>query len=345
MGRIGPERKDVAELEAFDANELRRALDRAEGGDVIHLKGKFGQLRIEGVRPDKAITIRGDRGAHFERILIRGCANLRWQALSLWPEGAIKDVPGEPQGGGRAIPYLFLADDRCTGIEVSDSLFRGREDSDGHTNWTRDDWRAAKTGAVSLRGARSVIRGNLAIGVYHGFGISGPSSELYSNRVSGFAADGMRINNDNCVVIANRIEDAVNIDGNHPDGLQAFKKQGPMLGVVIKDNVIKEWTIRPDNPLRRPLQGIGMHNGPYHDVVIRDNRIASSSHNGIHLNKGVNIEVTGNIVRHVDGLRGNHPRIWLSGSSGRVVVSDNQAEKFVPQIGENNREPDYSKKF
>lgn len=333
----------MADIDVTTADELQRALQSASGGETLHLKGSFGGLRLEGIRPDRPVTIRGDRGAHFERAILRNCANLRWMALNFWPLDGIKKV--EAAGGGKAIPFLFLADEQSSDIELSHSLFRGREDSDSHTTWSREDWLSAKTGAVSLRGERSVIRSNKAIGVYHGFAISGRASEMYANSVWGFAADGMRVNNDNSVVIANRVADAVNIDGNHPDGLQAFKKDGVMAGVVIKDNLILEWTIRPDNPLRRPLQGIGMHNGPYQDIVIRDNRIASSSTNGIHVNNATNIEVTGNIARNADGKRGNRPRIWLSNCKGRVLSADNQAEKFVPAVGQGNREPDYSIKF
>lgn len=344
----GPERSgretDLAEIEVTNAKDLLAALTAAEGGEVITAQGAFGGMKVEGIRPARPVIIRGDLGAHFESILLRNCANLQWTGLSCWPVGAIKRLAGEG-GGGKAIPYLFLADERSSGIEISRSLFRGRKDSDGHTNWSREDWFSAKTGAVALRGERGVIRSNKAIGVYHGFAISGRASEMYDNNVWGFAADGMRVNNDNCVVIANRVADAVNIDGNHPDGLQAFKTDGLMQGLVIKDNVILEWTIRPNNPLRKPLQGIGLHNGPYQDVVIRGNRIASSSANGIRVNRTVNVEVTGNIARHVDGVRGNRPRIWLSNCSGRIVSANNQAEKFVPPGGPGNREPDYSVKF
>jgi hypothetical protein len=335
----------LAEVEVTSAEKLIRALRGADGGETIIAQGVFGHVVLDGVRPETPVTIVGDRGAHFDRLVMRGCANLRWTGLSLWPTGPL-DRMQVPEGGqGRALPYLALADEDCAGIEIARSIFRGRKDSDAFSTWAKADWRAARTGAVSLRGARSVVRSNRAIGVFHGFGIGGPGSELFDNVVFGFAGDGLRVNHDNCVVIGNRVTDAVNIDGNHPDGLQVFKKPGTLRGLVIKDNVIVEWTVRPDNPLRRPLQGIGLHNGPYRDVVIRDNRIAISSYNGIHVNAATNVEVTGNIVRHVDGQRGNRPRIWLSNCDGKVVLADNQAEKFMPPIGQNNREPDYATGF
>ncbi len=329
----------MANIQVTTAARLIESLQNAEGGDVIEAQGAFGSVSLKGIRPDGPVTVIGNAGAHFERLEMKACMNLHWTGLSCWPLGAVS------KSGGKAIPYLVTADATSAQIEVSRSIFRGRKDSDGHAGWARQDWQAAKIGAVMLRCPGGVVRSNKAIGVSFGYTIAGRGSELFDNIVFGFSGDGLRVSEDNCVVIGNRVTDAVKIDGNHPDAFQAFKKSGLLKGLVVKDNLIIEWTVRRDNPLRAKLQGLGMHDGPYSDVVIRDNRVACSSYHGIRVNATMNVEITGNRVRHVDGIKGQFPRISVSNCSGRIIVENNEAEKFLTPGGANNRKPNYSESF
>ncbi len=322
--------------------ELTARLREAKGQETILVEGRFGAAELAGVHVRNRVTIAAASpgAAHFERLSIRDCRGLHFAGLTFWPEGPVER--------SRAKLYLFTADPLSSDIEVSSSVFRGRADSDGHTRWSKAEWDAAKIGAVFLRGPRGVIRNNAAIGVNFGYNVTGESSEIFGNTVFGFSGDGLRVAADNCVVIGNRVMDAVQIDANHPDGFQAFKQKGQTLnGLVVKDNVILEWTVRPNNPLRARLQGLSLHDGPYTNVVIRDNSVACSSPNGIRVNRTRDLELTGNRVRHADGKRGNDPKIRLSNCSGRIVVEGNQAEKFVVPtgLGRNNREPDYSVAF
>lgn len=337
----------MTSIEVTTPQELIAALKAARGGEVIAAQGAFGAVNLQGIRPPTQVTVNGTPGAHFERLDLTNCANLHFSSLSCWPLGRVAPPPPKPDGkpGGPAIPYLVSADPTSANIEISHSIFRGRKDSDGHPNWSRADWQAAKIGAILLFCPGGVIRSNKAIGVYFGFIVKGRSSELFDNLVFGFAADGLRVGADNCVAIGNRITDAVRIDGNHPDAFQAFKKGALLRGLVVKDNVVVEWTVRSNNPLRAKLQGIGMYDGPYSDIVIRGNRVAISSPNGIRINAASNLIIRGNHVRHVDRIRGDFPRIMLSNCSGMVDMSNNQAEKFVPATGANNTEPDYNEVY
>ncbi len=199
-----------------------------------------------------------------------------------------------------------------------------------------------------MRGPNSVIRDCAAIGVQFGYGVTGRSSEIFNNRVFGFSGDGLRATEDNCVVIGNRITDAMQIDENHSDGFQAFKVGGLLDGTVIKDNVLIEWTVRPDNPLRAKMQGISFHGGPYANVVIRDNAVATRAPNGMNLHAVKNLEVIGNRVRHADGPTAKVPWIRVHQCTGRIVIEDNEAEQFKLQpgvVGRANRRPNYSVPF
>ena len=332
----------MATHSAETARDLQAALRKAAPRDIIELNGAFGAVTLDGYRPEGAVTIRAAKpgAAHFESLLLSGCANLGFHGLSFWPLGPVPE--------SRAKPYLVTAYPDSTGIEIDDCMFRGRADSDNHARWSQADWTAAKIGAVLLRGERSVIRNSAAIGVYFGYGVSGRNSEIFGNLVFGFAGDGLRVTDDNCVAIGNRVTDAMQIDENHSDGFQAFKVKALLNGLVVKDNVFLEWTVRPDNPLRAKMQGISLHNGPYANVVVRDNVVETSTANGIRLNAVKDVEVVGNRVRNANGPNKRHPWIWLGNCSGRMVVENNEAEQFrlnpgVKQRG--NRKPDYTARY
>jgi hypothetical protein len=332
----------LATHSAENARDLQALLRKAGPRDTILLNGSFGALTLDRIRPEGPVMLRGAKpgAAHFEGLVLAGCANLTLADLTFWP---LAPVP--PSKGKK---YLIHAYPDCQEIEVTDSLFRGRADSDNHARWALADWNEARIGAVLLRGRRSVIRNNAAIGVNFGFGVAGRDSEIFGNLVFGFSGDGLRATEDNSVLIGNRITDAMQIDKNHSDGFQAFKTKGLLNGLVVKDNVFVEWTVRPDNPLRAKMQGISFHNGPYANIVVRDNKVATTSPNGIHLNAVTDFEVTGNIVRNADGQRGRHPWIRIGNCSGNMVLADNGAEAFNLQRGlggPGNREPDYSVRF
>ena len=332
----------MATHSAENARDLQAALRKAAPGDTVELNGSFGEVTLSGIRPEARVTLRAARpgAAHLEKLVLGDCANLAFAGLTMWP---LSPVPPNDRK-----LYLIHAYPDCAGIEVSDTLFRGRADSDDHPKWALADWNAAKIGAALLRGPRSVIRNNAAIGVNFGFGVSGKSSEIFGNLIFGFSGDAFRATEDNCVVIGNRATDAMQIDKNHSDAFQAFKIDRLLNGIIVKDNVLVEWTVRPDNPLRAKMQGISFHGGPYANIIVRDNRVATTSPNGIHLNQVENFEVTGNLVRNADGQRGKLPRIWIDHCWGNMVLADNEAENFTLQRGlggPKNREPDYSIRF
>ncbi|MFN6953024.1 MAG: hypothetical protein ACK4NE_10595, partial [Albidovulum sp.] len=240
----------MATHSAENARDLLSLLRKAGPRDTIELNGQFGEVTLSGLRPEQPVTLRAVKpgAAHFEKLILGDCANIILTGLTMWP---LKPVPRS-----KGKQYLIHAYPDCSGIEVSDTLFRGRADSDDHAKWTLLDWTDAKIGAALLRGPHSVIRNNAAIGVNFGYGVGGRNSEIFGNLVFGFSGDAFRATEDNCVVIGNRATDAMQVDENHSDAFQAFKTSGLLNGVVVKDNVLVEWTVRPDNPLRAKMQGI-----------------------------------------------------------------------------------------
>jgi hypothetical protein len=332
----------MATTTVTDASDLGAKISAASPGDTILLSGKFGDVRLNDIRPEKPVRIAAAApgAAHFERLVLGGCSNLSFSGINFWP---LSDVPPSKKN-----EYLALAYPECSNIEFAQSVFRGRADSDNHANWSADEWSRAKIGAAFLRGNNCVIRNCAAVGVHFGFSIAGTNSEIFGNRIFGFSSDGIRVTNDNCVVIGNRVTDAMQIDGNHSDGFQSFKIKALLNGMVVKDNVFLEWTVRPDNPLRAKMQGISFHNGPYANIVIRDNAVETTSPNGMNLNNINNLTVTGNRIRNANGRHHNLPWIRMGNCSGDIVVERNQAESFKLQPGVVSRlgqKPDYRSKY
>ncbi|MGL4280933.1 MAG: hypothetical protein ACRCS0_11245, partial [Albidovulum sp.] len=188
-----------------DASDLSTKISAAAPGDTILLSGKFGHVRLQGIRPEKTVRIAAAAPgeAHFERLILGGCANLSFSGINFWPLSAVKPSKNKE--------YLVTAFPDSPRIEFDKCVFRGRQDSDDHARWELADWNEAKIGGALLRGSNNVIRNCAAIGVRFGFGVAGPNSELFGNRVFGFAGDGLRATHDNCVVIGNRITDAMQI--------------------------------------------------------------------------------------------------------------------------------------
>jgi hypothetical protein len=88
-----------------------------------------------------------------------------------------------------------------------------------------------------------------------------------------------------------------------------------------------EWTGRKSHPLRCTLQGIGLFDGTYKDLVIRNNLVAVSSYHGISVYGGDTVTITHNTVVDTFGDSVSFPWILVSphknGTPSRNVVLGN----------------------
>ncbi|PKP85824.1 MAG: hypothetical protein CVT80_00315 [Alphaproteobacteria bacterium HGW-Alphaproteobacteria-2] len=81
-------------------------------------------------------------------------------------------------------------------------------------------------------------------------------------------------------------------------GIQSFvTKNGTQSGLLIEGNTIIGWTEDPSHPLRSAsFQGIGLFDGPYTDLVIRNNIVAITHVHGIAIAGSINSIVSHNTV-------------------------------------------------
>ncbi len=254
------------------------ALKAAAAGDTLLLMdGSYGGLRWTGstaATPEKPITIRSlnGKGAHFEWIHLQWQANnLTFRDLSLWPTQA---PVGRPTGN------LVFAERDISNIVVDGLDIRGRVDAPNSMfTWTVEEWSALPNG-IMIGAPNSRIANNTITGI--GFAIqtrgdSADNVDITGNVIDGFNGDGIRPLGDNTRVIGNRITNSFNLsNGNHDDGIQSWvTKNGVQVGLRLEENVIIGWTGPPGHPLRAvDLQGIGLFDGPFEGLVIRNNLVA-----------------------------------------------------------------------
>ncbi|WP_167766886.1 right-handed parallel beta-helix repeat-containing protein [Jannaschia formosa] len=195
---------------------------------------------------------------------------------------------------------------------------RGGPDAHDYMNWTRADWADGgwRASGITLRGDDNALIASELTGVAFGVTTWGARAEIRGNVIRGFSADAMRGLGEDNVFIGNRAIDAVRIDGNHDDGFQSWATApGPdgrpwQNGLRVEDNVIVEWTGRPDHPLRGKLQGIGLFDGMYRDLVIRNNLVIVSQYHGIAVYGAQNAVVANNTVLGPGGGPADRP--WIT---------------------------------
>lgn len=326
----------VAKLKALGpGNHTIGVADGHHDACVIRGVNTGGTVTVVAENPGKAVFSR----LHVEA----GSAGLTFRNINGLPKSAI--VPSKSR------EFLFMALPGSRNIRFEGGLLMGRSDASDCMEWDKADWLAWKIGAVQLRGADCAAVGVTAKGINFGFEVAqgGINGLVDGCTAFGISGDGGRINANGATFRGSRLTDFVLIDGNHPDGIQAFGnysggKYALLSDLLIEGNDIIEWTVRGDHPLRKSagpgmkpygvMQGIGFHNSPYANVIIRRNRIATAHAIGMAL-RGINgLTLDDNIAENVDHGTPNYDARfpWID-VSGSVIASmkGNKAESFKGQ--------------
>jgi hypothetical protein len=298
---------------------------KIKGGDVVLLAdGDHGPLHIQDANFPTPVTIRSqnEKKAHVEYVYVHGnTRNVTVANLSVWSSNANKPV-------GPLVSTAQTASDlKFVGLDI-----RGGKDAGNYLNWSKSEWLSRAVDGIMIYSPRTVVRRNQLTGVRFGIAISADDGWVGANRISGFSADGLRGNGANNQFRANYVENCVSVDENHPDGFQAFT-QTRIVGLLIERNTIMEWTADPKHPLRCGLQGIGLFDGFYDNLLIRNNVVSTRMGHGITVMGARNARITHNTVVQAEGLPGNYPWIAVYGHkngspSTDVVVANNLAMAF-----------------
>lgn len=273
------------------------ALKAAGPGDTLLLMdgsygGFFWNTQTAGTL-ESPVTIQSlnGRGAHFDWIeVVWQGHGLKFRNVSVWPTAG---------GPARRTGDLVHS---ANPLALEGLDIRGRADApDTMFGWTAEEWSSLPTG-VNFRGADSSLIDSTISGVNFGIVTDGrfaDNVDLIGNTINGFVGDAIRPLGDNTRVIGNRITNAIDIqNGNHDDGIQSFvTKNGVQAGLLIEGNTIIGWTEEKSHPLRSAsFQGIGLFDGPYGDLVIRNNIVAITHIHGIAIAGSINSLVSHNTV-------------------------------------------------
>ena len=305
---------------------LNDALAAAEGGDILLLEdGDYGGASVYGATFDAPVLIQSlaGKGAHFDFLVIHGGSrNLTFRNLSVWEKT-------KPQDRHR---HLIVANPDTQWIRMEGLDVRGRADAERYLDWSADGWADAK-GGIFVRGDDSAVTDCTLRGVDFGIEITGDRSEAVRNIIDGFAGDGVRAIGDHSLVAGNTIMNNVAVNGNHDDGIQSWATGETVRGLVIEGNRILEWTGPEAHPLRGPLQGIGLFDGFFDGLVIRNNLVVVSAWHGISVYGGRGVDIVNNtlVAREAEG----RSRPWLglfahkNGTESRDVrIANNVAQSF-----------------
>ena len=322
----GTAAKPWADLDtAFNSGKLK------SGDELILHQGNYGNVIVRGWDFSNPIRIAAAPGemVHFNSLKVQASRNLIFDGLSIWP------VNRSPAKGA-----LVVVAPRAKGIELHRFDIRSRKDAASYMKWAKADWQNHQLGGILMQGSDGVISDSTITAISGGMGISGDNARVTGNVIRGFSQDGVVGIGNNLVFQNNRIQDCVAINSNHDDGFQSWATgadgapgRGVVEGLTIEGNTILQWTGDLKHPLACSLQGIGMFDGMYKDLIIRNNIISVSAYHGITVSGAINAEISHNTVINPLGPRRDSPWIEVNahknGTPSRNVTMANNAAPIV----------------
>lgn len=300
---------------------VEKALSRAKGGDTILLMdGDHGMLRFdESFATDVTIQSETGKNAHITSAHFDPTAqHIRLSNLTVWREES--DGPG----------FLVRAYKGSSYLTFEGLVMGSRKDAANHLKWDAARWIAVAGSGFDLRGDHYVVRNNTVTGVKVGI-IAGWDALVENNVIDGFIGDGMKVLGES-TIRQNLIMNRFKVDDWHADGIQAATKT-VMRNLTLDSNTIIEWTHAPAHPLRGMLQGIGMFDGFYEDLLIENNVVVSRHTHGISVYGTRRAQIINNTVVNLTGKPGKYPMIRVKPHkdgtpSENVRVANNLAMGF-----------------
>jgi hypothetical protein len=314
------------------------ALKVAKGGDTLLLMdGVHPGIQLKNAALDSPLTIRSmnERKARVEWITLEGTTrNFVFRNISVWPS-----TLSAGQRGRMVETAASVSDVTFDNLDVRSSF-----DAANYPGWTLEEWQKRPFTGFMTRGPRTQIVNSAITGVAFGIQALGNSTIISNNRVSGFAADGMRALGQNTIVRNNMVTDCVRINANHPDGFQSWQLTGSLDGLILDGNTFIEWSNSKSSPLRCKLQGIGLFDGPYDNLIIQNNvvSVSATAYHGISVYGARNAKIVNNTVVAISGNPAKSP--WLgifphkNGTPATdVLVANNVAMSFKGTSNPTNR--------
>jgi hypothetical protein len=296
------------------------------GGDTILLMdGDHGHVRTNRSF-DKDVTVKSQNGsnAHLNSIHFSDLAkHIKLQNLKIWRTDA------------DASAFMVRSYSGASYLTFENLDVRSRPDTDNQVNWTVDRWLAASGTAsvgMELRGKNYIVRNCRVSAVHVGIFAMGGGALVEGNLVMDFTGDGLKSGGSQSIFRNNVVKNRFKISDTHADGFQAYAPT-VLTDLTIENNTILEWTYAKSHPMRGTLQGIGMFNGYYDNLLIQNNVIATRHYHGITVQGTRHSKIINNTVVNIDGIVGKSPWIRIVGKTATlpsqdVIVANNVAMQF-----------------
>jgi hypothetical protein len=294
----------VSTISVTTGAELNAALKTAKSGDVISLApGNYGNVRVKNLAFAGEVVVQSadpSQKAVLTGLNVTDSSGLTFRGL-------------EFSVGGQAIyPIRFTGVDR---VIVDQAWVHGTLNGD-----PGDD-----TAALLVRESRHFAVTNSEFEqLWHGISfLDGEHYTFSGNTFRELRTDGIRGGGASHVTITNNFfTDFFPAPGDHPDAIQFWTTATTASAhdIVVSGNVI----LRGDGA---PIQGIFFRDQllkyPYQNVVISDNLIVGAMFNGLMLEEGENITITGNTVLSTPDQK-SYVRV-----TPNAILSDNETGLYI----------------
>jgi Ca2+-binding RTX toxin-like protein len=296
----------VATTIVKDSAGLVSALKVAKAGDVIQLQaGTYAPTAITGAKFDGAVTITSQDPtamAKLTGLMVKDSQGLTFRGLEFVVDGAKADYPFQVLGSKNINLDALNVHGSLDGNPLNDAA------------------------ALMIRNSTNVTVTNsefheLRHGIAH---LDSNGLRIEDNHFHDIRTDGVRGGGSSDVTIkGNYFTDFHAGEGDHPDAIQFWTTNTTKsaTNIVVQDNVV----LRGDGD---PIQGVFFRDQvgglPFTDVKIIDNLIVGGMYNGITLNSGKNLVLTGNVV---SGLPDQKSWISVVNSEG-VSMAGNKATAY-----------------
>ena len=344
---LGPKTGKVHYIEPGSSTSYRGLFGKVAAGDTIVFKRGKHTTPIDMWNQKKESTVYvkaevpGETFVAYAEIR-QGCGNLHIEGITFLRDDAVST--------SRIGVRVY---DQAVNVSFENCEVLGRADSRNYLNWhTLEQWQGLGRGIDN--GAKGGFVRNCRV-IGNGSGISAGSGQVVENcEVRGFAADAYRgfgnaifRNNFCCHPVNNK-------SGNHDDMFQSFNLavDPPMYDMILEGNTFMTWL--PDAKFPQELQslcqGIGMFDGFWNRLTIRNNLIMTDHWHGLSVYGARDSVIEDNIVLNILGNKiTDKKRPWLMVTSHkngkpseRVTVRNNKAlnysmsDKTIGLVFENN---------
>lgn len=297
-----------------------------KGGDTIILsEGDYGAFEVQNFYLKVPLTIRSLKRntAKFHQIKVIAGANLVFDGITIQPNPDIKN----PKNLFSAISHNWHGPVRNISLVNSSLLsFQKLE------KFERSEWRKRVVNGIYSDASYSTYSNNTLTNTGFSMTFLGDHVEVKDNLINFFSGDGIRALGDYGLYEDNTIKNSIDLkNGNHDDGIQSWSRKGkPVTGVVLRNNTIINYE-DPAQPLKGPLQGIGLFDGFYNEWVIENNVIMIDQWHGITISGFKNCKILNNTVVDLNFKKPGPPWIMLTNhKDGRVSEGCVVRNNLVP---------------